>query len=69
MGVGYMSENEQLLKSLLQELKNVLLEPHASDRAKVLFIDNLINRYTHFHEKPGSFAAAQRIIDRAKGAD
>lgn len=64
-----MSESDQLLKSLLEELKNVLLEPFASDRSKVLFIDNLINRYTHFHEKPGSFSAAQRIIDRSKGAD
>lgn len=64
-----MSENEKLLKSLLQELRNVLLEPYASDRAKVLFIDNLINRYTHFCENPGSFSAAQRIIDRARGAD
>ncbi|MFX4261768.1 hypothetical protein ACOBQJ_06175 [Pelotomaculum propionicicum] len=64
-----MSENEKLLKSLLQELKNVLLEPYASDRAKVLFIENLFNRYTHFYKVPGSFSAAQRIIDRAKGAE
>lgn len=48
-----MTESEQLLKSLLQELKNVLAEPYASDQAKILFIENLINRYTHFHEKPG----------------
>ena len=63
-----MEESEQLLKSLLQELKNVLAEPYASERAKILFIENLIYRYTHFQEKPGSFFAAQRIIDRAKGA-
>ncbi len=62
-------ENEELLKSLLQELKNVLMEPYASDRAKVLFIENLFNRYTHFYKVPGSFSAAQGIINRAKGAE
>ena len=48
-----MTESEQLLKSILQELKNVLAEPYASGQAKILFIENLINRCTHFHEKPG----------------
>ena len=62
-----MTESEQLLKSLLQELKNVLAEPYASGQAKILFIENLINRCTHFHEKPGSFLNAQRVIDRARG--
>jgi hypothetical protein len=68
MGAKAMAENEQLLKNLLQELKSVLAEPYASDQAKVLFVEYLINRYTKFQEKPGSFTAAQKIIDRAKGA-
>lgn len=40
-----MPESEQLLKSILQELKNVLAEPYASGQAKILFIENLINRF------------------------
>lgn len=64
-----MPEYEQLLKSLLQELKSVLIEPYASDRAKVLFIENLFNRYSHFYKVPEAFSAARRIVNRAKGKE
>ncbi len=67
--VESMPEYEQLLKSLLQEMKNVLLEPYASDKAKVMFIENLLNRYSHFYKAPGAFSAARRIVDRSKGTE
>ncbi len=64
-----MSEHKQILESLLAELKAALTEPYASDRAKIIDIENVTRRYRFFLENPGSFEAAKRIMDRARGKD
>lgn len=63
------SEHKQLLESLLAELKAALTEPYASDRAKVIDIENVTRRYRFFLENPGSFETAMRIVARARGKE
>ncbi len=64
-----MSEHKQILESLLAELKAALTEPYASDRAKVIDIENVARRYRFFMENSGSYEAAMRIVARAKGRE
>lgn len=47
-----MSEHKQIIESLLAELKAALTEPYASDRAKVIDIENVARRYRFFMETP-----------------
>ena len=47
----------------------LITEPYASDQAKVIDIENVTSRYRFFLENPGSFEAARRIVDRARGRE
>lgn len=63
-----MSGHKQMLAALLEDLKAALSEPYASDRARLIDAENTTRRYRFFMDNPGSFEAAMRIMDKARGS-